>query len=654
MQDTSSLSESVSQAYVGLLQAELTARRQTVQSLPRMWQLLDVISLLPAAEKKMREPDFLYRGIFSCQGATATFRMPEPLTHIPLDPPCMPSLRPVKAPAGNAQAASQPKPSASDDAPAHLPNSTSVQLPPATTTQQPSTVASETQSAAPGDTQPPGSSTTQPGSALHPAGLLPQSQGGLLGPQPHQQASYLAQQKAQLQNDRVVQSTAQCMEADLILSEGAYECLTATGMAPGYKGNWEIPFTVQEKPIDPKPGNKLDTHRQQILLDMPLPRRLLNLREKHEMLYQHAVCHLGCSLSRQQQEGAEEAAGEGGAAATLSKPPPQQQGEQDQMLSDDDLMEPHSAPQAEPGTIPYSPTQDTPYSPSDSILHSPGHDMPYSPSYGADRVDSMTGPSQNSSLMPPLQPGAHTSFQPAPIIAQPRHDLSSNDMQAGSLSAWLGSQVAMERLPNPTRGVSQGGRAQQEDTQPASAAGHAVPTEALPAALPAVASDDQADDHCALDTDININADAFFGHVARDSAQNAGPWGADAAPQQGEGGAAHADATADASRHAGSSDPEDWEAGLCYRSYKLGGYSIVVRGPVPLKVPITRSLEVRICNLLVTGVQSWARGTHACSMGQMHVHMHDCTPGSTMCVQCAFSTKVRSVFYKLTDGKLQT
>ena len=157
--------------------------------------------------------------------------------------------------------------------------------------------------------------------------------------------------------------------------------------------------------------------------------------------------------------------------------------------------------------------------------------------------------------------------------------------------AW-GTLQGPKPRQNPPQAVVQGGPAPQEDpqSQPSSATGHAGVPDALPADLPGVATDD----HWAQ---MRFD-DAFFSHGGADDAQDAGPWGTDAAPQQGDGGgSASGDGSADASKPAGS-EPENGEAGLCYRSYKLGGYSIVARAPLPLKVPIQRSLKVRICHLL--------------------------------------------------------
>ena len=592
-----------------------------------MWQLLDVISLQPAAVKKIREPTLHYKGTFSRQGAAATFIMPDPLTPIPLDPPCMPSLRPFTFPLSNAQAVPpDPTPSTADHAPAHMPTSAPDHVVPGTTTtaHHPSTVAAETQPVAQGDNEAPSSMAAQQGSALQPISV-PLCQGLLATHQaePHHQASYLAQQKAPLQHDPVVQGSEACQEADLVLTEGAYECLTATGLAPGYRGDWEIPFTVQCKlrqvGADPKAPSDVERHQQQVLLDMPLPKRLLNLREKHEMLYQHAVCQMGCSLSSQiheQQEAAEAAAGEAGVAAETGEL--QQQEGVDEMLTDDDEMRPRSPSGDQPGTMPYSPSQNAPYSPS--------NDTPYSPGNGKDasQVHSMTGLTENSSLMPQQpQPAAITPSDPDPTPPHPQHDLSTNDTMGASLFAQAASQGgSMAQEVNRIQPASQSGLAAQEGGHLHPEKSRASSAEPLPAALPAAASDAP---WSAMDTDAS---DAPIGHAAADTrdaaAQDA------AAHQHIEADTAAAEDIADFSVPSGShivhnetsyltgcnaqhgdpgkadnaqhGDPgkadnaQHGEAGLRYSSYRLGGYSLVARAQLPLTVPPKPPLRVRLCN----------------------------------------------------------
>ena len=634
-------SRQVSQACTFLLQAELAARRKTVQSLPRMWQLLDVISLLPAAAKKIRDPAFMYKGTFSRQGSDATFTMPEPLTPIPVDPPCMPSLRPIQPPRANAQAVSEPKPSTADHASAHMPTSAFPHLAPATTTtHQPSTAAAEPQIAAQGDNKAPSNIPTQQGLPPLPIASLVPAQGPLTDSQPLQQASYLAQQKAPLQHDPTVQTSAACQEADLVLTEGAYECLTATGMTPSYRRNWEIPFTVQRKlrqvSADPEAPSDFERHKQQVLMDVPLPKRLLNLREKHEMLYQHAVCQMGCSLFSQLQQ---EAAAEAGVA--VGNVEPQQQEAVDQMFTDDDQMRPHWLSEDQPGIMPYSPSQDAPYSPSND----------------ANLVHSMTGLTENSSLMPsqPLQPAAGAPSEPEPIPAHPQHDLSTSEAALPGASSFAqaaapqGGSVAQEEHQRATaQPASQIGNPAQHGDQLRTATGCASPADPLPAALPAAAS---ASLWSAMDID---GSDALDDHAA-DDAQYAAPQG-DAVSRHGQGSAAATEATVDASNLPGSRAKDDeaciadkaqhgkagkadngqhgeagkadsaqlgeagtaddaqhgkagkadsaqhGEAGLSYSSYRLGGYSVVTRAQTPLTVPPRPLGEVTLCNLMI----SWA------------------------------------------------
>ena len=629
----------MSEAFVWLLQAEVAAQRKTVQSLPRMWQLLDVISFLPAAAKKARDPALMYKGTFCRQGSAATFVMPDPLTPIPLDPPCMPSLCPIKPPWADAQAVSEPKPSAADHASAHMPTSASLHIAPATTTtHQPSTAAAEPRNAAEGHSEAPSNNPTQQGSAHQPMGSVVQPQSPLTNNQPLQQASYLAQQKAPLQHDPTVQNSAACQEADLVLTEAAYECLTATGMTPGHRGNWEIPFIVQRKlrqvSADPRAPSDFERHTQQVLLDMPLPKRLLNLREKHEMLYQHAVCQMGCSLFSQLQQ---EAAGEAGMVAGNGVP--QQQEDLDEMLTDDDQMRPRWPSEDQPGAMPYSPSQDVPYPASSDLAHSSSHD--------ANLVHSMTGLTENSSLMPSQQPqpADNPPSAPEPTSTHLQHDVGASNLSGvtslAQASAPQGVSMAHKAGQGATpQSASQIGSPAREGDQLRSEAGYASPADPWPAALPAAAS---ADLWSALDIEDSHALD----HAA-DDAQDAAPQG-NAASQHGQGGATAGKGAVDASKLSDSHDvrkdadnlptsgaqqaeagiadaaqhgeagkaynaqhgeaddaqhgeagkAQHGEAGLSYRSYTLGGYSVVARTQTPLTVPPRPLGEVTICSLVV-------------------------------------------------------
>lgn len=582
----------------------------------------------------------MYKGTFSRQGSAATFTMPEALTPIPLDPPCMPSPRPIHPPSATAQAVSESKPSTADHASGHMPTSAFLLVAPATTTTyQPSSAAAEPQNASQGNSLAPRNIATQQGSAPLPvASLVPAP---LADSQPFQQASYLAQQKAPLQHDFTVQNSSACQEADLVLTEGAYECLTATGMTPDYRSNWEIPFTVQRKlrqvSADPRVPSDFERHTQQVLLDMPLPKRLLNLREKHEMLYQHAVCHMGCSLFSQLQQ---EAAGEAGMAAGNGEPQ-QQETNIDQMLTDDDEMRSHCPSEDQPGAMPYSPSQDAPYS--------PNNDLPYYPSNDANLVHSMTGLTENSSLMPSqqAQPAAGAPSEPESMSTHPQHDVSNRDMPIPAASSFAqavapqGGSMAQEEHQGATaQPASQVGSPAREGDQLRTATHRASPADLLPAALPAAAS---AGLWSAMDMD---NSSALDDHTA-DGAQDAAPQG-DAACRHDQGSAA-AEATVNASNRPGSraqdgeaciADPaqhdeagradigqhgevgkadsaqrgeagtaddaqhgkagkadsaQHGEAGLSYSSYRLGGYSVVARALTPLTVPPRPLGEVTLC-----------------------------------------------------------
>ena len=592
----------------------------------------------------------MYRGTFSRQGSAATFAMPEPLTPIPLDPPCMPSLHPFHPPPADAQAVSEPKPSTADHPTAHMSTSASLHTAPATTnTHHPSTAATQPQNAAQTNDDAPYNISTQHGSGLQSANSFEQAQRpSNTSKQPHLQASYLSQQKTPLQHDPIVQNSHACQEADLILTEGAYECLTATGMTPSYRGSWEMPFTVQRKlrqvSADPRAPSDFERHQQQVLLDMPLPKRLLTLREKHEMLYQHAICQMGCSLFTHRQQEAGEAGVEAGVEAGTVAGTVAGHGEVEQKegweqeLTDDDHVRPRSPSLVWAGTPFGSPSRDLSYSPSHDMPYSPSNDAPYSSSNDADNlVHSMTGLTDNSNLMPAQSPpptANNNPSEPEPTPSDPQLGASTSDAPLpGALffaqaSAPQGGSMALGESQSPRAQLASqiGGIAQEGDQLPTET-NWAASAELLPAALPAVVSDGPW-------SAMDIDATGALPDCAAEDAQGAGPQyteggsavsgdAADASKPSGghavypqtsylpgssaqHGAAGKADiathgtagtadsaqrgeaGTADNAQHgqAGTADSVQLrEAGLSYRSYRLGGYSMVARAATPLTVP---------------------------------------------------------------------
>ena len=504
------------------------------------------------------------KGTIAPQGPAAAFIMPEPLMHIPLDPLCMPSLNPTQAPPRIAQAEPNRNP---------MLIQASAHLTPITTTHQGK---ADGQGAAQAEQTAQTGTTAQQDRVQQSSDTSAQPQGHVIGSSPNQQASYLTQQKASLQHDTVVQSNAACQEADLILTEGAYQCLTTTGASGvklGYRGNWEIPFTVQHKPRQfseyPKAASNPQLHQQQVLLDTPLPARLLNLREKHEMLYQPVVCQMGCSLFiqlKQQHHSQQEAAN---AAATKANPAAvdadlqQAEYEDDQMVSDNELARPYSPSDRRLPPMPYSPTQDVPYSPTSHVPYSPTQEAPYYPSQHVpysptgdpmEMVHCATGMTENSSLMPLQQSSEASDTVPEAEPMLPAECADTHGGNSQNPDALLFAQPAAQSVAETT----------QLDTQEAPPAD----MDTLHNASSAVNGDNEAQAHNATTDSAPDNA-----HAGDTSA----------------GGAADVAGVGKPS----SSQGQVREAGLSYRSYRLGEYSIVTRTPLPLDVVFRATAEVK-------------------------------------------------------------
>ncbi|DBA66882.1 TPA: hypothetical protein ACH3X2_002010 [Trebouxia sp. C0005] len=275
------------------IEAELAAQKKLVQRLPKLWQLAKLFSLQSIAQSKPGDPSMHHLATISRQGLPAVFSMPQPLTPIPLDQPCMPSLLTRQA------AVSGPLPAFNSDH-ANLPP-----IAPTTTTAQ---------------------TDRTPGLADVP-----------------------------LHQDAVCNSNPACQQADLLMTEGAFECLTGI-WAPSYRLGWELPVTIRAK-TSPHSGDSqtrlpAEQHAKQVSIDSPLPKRMLNLREKHELLYQHAVRKLGCDLWTRQQRARQAAQ-----ASMGDRPAAQQQPDhQQQQQAEEHMCAPYSPSKDAPVVAPYSPS----------------------------------------------------------------------------------------------------------------------------------------------------------------------------------------------------------------------------------------------------------------------------------------------------------
>ena len=567
-----------------------------MQALPRMWQMHSVISLQPAAEKKLREPMLMPKGTIASQDPAAAFIMPEPLTHIPLDPPCMPSLAPTQGRPGNAQAAPTPNP---------MLNPASAHVAPVTITHQDS---ANSQSATWAGQAAQTITTAQQGRVQHSADTFVQSESHVSGSSPKQQASYSTQQKASLQHDAVIQSNAACQEADLILTEGAYQCLTTTGASGvklGYKGNWEIPFTVQHKPRQfseyPKAPSNPQLHQQQVLLDMPLPARLLNQREKLEMLYQHAVCQMGCSLfsqlkQRAQQKAAAVSATERDQAADeVNLPQPEHK--DDQMESDENLTRPYSPSDHQAPPMPYPPSQEAPYSPSSHVPYLPTQEAPNSPKSHIPYSPTQEAPNSPSSHVP------YSPTQEAPYFPNSHRPYSPFDdpMETIHSETGLTENSSLMPLQHPPDTAPEAEPMLAADAQ--QSFGHSARPNASLFAQPAAPSADdtpqlntQEHSPAGVDTLAGLTGHTVDGPDQAQSNNTDAQCSPDNAPAHD---AAVADGHGEYVAHpTGISNPKSGqgqvtEAGLSYRRYRLEPYSIVTRTQRPLDVIVRASDEVK-------------------------------------------------------------
>ena len=82
-------------------------------------------------------------------------------------------------------------------------------------------------------------------------------------------------------------------------SESAHALLSASALtaisqllAPSFPASFEIPVTVLQQPLS-EHGHANPGAARVVVMDKPLLRRTLTLREQHELLYKHAMIGLG-------------------------------------------------------------------------------------------------------------------------------------------------------------------------------------------------------------------------------------------------------------------------------------------------------------------------------------------------------------------------
>lgn len=527
-----------------VLQAELAAQRNLVLDLPQLWQLAKVISLQGEAERKPREAIMRHQATISRQGTAPVFSMPHPVTPIPLDQPCMPSLLSTHRVDNIGNAEPRPPPNAASTA--DHPDMPTSDLPPTTTTAQTDAGSAHM----PHSDQPATQQSTEAGDASNRPYNQP-SAGRNSQQAPH------ASSHVPLHQDHVCQSHIACQEAALIMSEGAYECLTAT-WAPSYRGGWELPVTIRAKPHTgqsqgfTQPQEQLE---QQVIIDSPLPKRMLNLREKHEMLYRHAVRKLGCDLplSRQaEQAAAQAAAGADPNAHDASDQQHEQwQHQQWQQQTEAEMFRP------------YSPSNDVPYSPSNDSLLDDQNSV-----YGMPMSISPTAADLHS---------ASLDTAPYPQMQEDDADAADQDMDMGGNSDDGEASV-----------VGYFAAADGQDAAEHDAGSLQAQLDASVAAAGATAA-------AAADTlaDAPATGVADTGSAAPGTTADADATAAEAdttAAADGDGGGATA---GPGSGTAGTSS-EAIKAGTGYDTWQLGPYKMVIRSQLPLHVVHALPPQARI------------------------------------------------------------
>ena len=487
------------------LQAELLSQRRVVHGLPKLWLLAKLFSLECIEQRKPRDPGMRHMATISRQGLPAVFSMPQPLTPIPLDQPCMPSLLTQQA------AVSAPLPAFNNDHP---------NLPPIA----PTTTTAQT------DSTP-----------------------GLAGVPLHQ--------------DGVCNSNPACQQADLLMTEGAFACLTGI-WAPSYRLAWELPVTIRATASshsdDPQTSPPSVRHAKQVIIESPLPRRKLSLREKHELLYQHAVRKLGCDLWTRQQHARRAAQASVAERPAAHQQPDHQQHEQQQQQQ-----------QAEEHMYaPYSPSNDVPV------------DAPYSPSTDPYIYDQQGMYNMPNSLTPTVADLPSTAVDAAPHPTQGKAyflgdaDTTDDDDNNSEANAFAHAVLG----DGDDEPISM--QAQIDASAADPSAGSSADAQALANVIAT-----GGNDPCAEDDPHRVAATAEATATA-EAATTAGAAHTTAEAQAGPTDDAAGDTTAaaadDATAEAGELDDraqgttgEAAREGVAYDSWQLGDYKLVIRTQLP-------------------------------------------------------------------------
>ena len=184
--------------------------------------------------------------------------------------------------------------------------------------------------------------------------------------------------------DAVCQGNGACQEADLLMSEAVFSSLAGT-FAPTYEQGWEIPVTIRQKhPASQDSATASQAHTQVVMSD-PLVKRVMTLREKHDMLYFHAVrmiaCQAGAASSQQQVRAVSNKHAAVASHSTHKRMDTGQDGTADMpMRAVEASGQPsqRNVPSGQ-GMPASSLMMQGPYSPTHTQLHSCAHDQPSSP-----------------------------------------------------------------------------------------------------------------------------------------------------------------------------------------------------------------------------------------------------------------------------------
>ncbi len=499
----------------------------------------------------------------SRQGLPAVFSMPQPPTPIPLDQPCMPSLLTQQA------AVSAPLPAFNTDHP-NLPP-----IAPTTTTAQ---------------------TDSTPGLADVP-----------------------------LHQDGVCSSNPACQQADLLMAEGAFACLTGI-WAPSYRLGWELPVTIRAATSAPHSGDPESSlppeqHAKQVIIDSPLPRRKLSLREKHELLYQHAVRKLGCDLWTRQKHARHAAQAQAAQASMAERPAAHQQPDHQQQQQQQQAEEPMYAPYSPSNDVsvdaPYSPSTDPYTYDQQGMYNMPNSLTPTAADLPSAAMDAAPYPTQGKAYFLGDADTTDDDDNNSEANAFAHAVLGDGDDEPSSMQAQIdasaadpsaGSSADAQALANVIATAGDDPCAEDGPQTVAATAGDGTGT-SEPAAA-AVTADDHAtaeatataDGHATAEATATAEAATTAGAAHTTAEAQAGPTDdaagvttaaaaddATAAAAAGDATAAAAADDATAAAEAGELDDRAQgttggtarEAGVAYDSWQLGDYKLVIRTRLP-------------------------------------------------------------------------